>query len=563
MNESNKSNKLKPSHAQNMIHNAIGDKIDTTNQTLNTSNMSINTTNIIDTINQTNQLNQTKTSSKPTVIKKPKKPKPIGKITIISRDETNSLTILNHVFIKISCNKDISKISRYDRELLTYLLAYLNCEISAQTVVNYHSFPIKDYTITIPIYVNTDDEAKMKPATLISYRLQTIKNFMRNYQWEKERKTILWVVHALYRRNIDISKCLTIRVELPNNEILKRYNITKDFVSSFPTKPEHLQVSKFIIKSADIKRITLADGSMITQLINPYANDYGFFVNLSVPYDEMGMSYNALHLYEHLLCKPWKDLEQQDVKFINGSTGPAGISFVYNVHSSLESLQKYFNASLQWAFKSRNNRFWDNQQEDIKKETSRTISETRTERTLTSFGRSDYHAFNGGYDLSIFKYWSNKPFDFLIITPQEVQMNILSMNEMCKKYPINNVERPKNIILSNIPIEVMDMKNEIGKHSMKIETKDIIKAFLTGKFMERAYYGVDCAIVFEQYDKIDSNTFLYLLLYLNRYCKESELKEFIQSRILPRSANIYTTALLSSKEIEFDEEMYLDMMSIV
>jgi hypothetical protein len=105
------------------------------------------------------------------------------------------------------------------------------------------------------------------------------------------------------------------------------------------------------------KQYRLKDSSIIGVLIDPYATTYGLFVDLSVKFEDMGMGYNALHLYKHPVIKAWVRHQSEHVIDLNGSTYPTGISFVYIILNNFNSFREHVNASINWIKNSRNPNF--------------------------------------------------------------------------------------------------------------------------------------------------------------------------------------------------------------
>ena len=448
---------------------------------------------------------------------------------------------LSDVYIHITLNKNLSDSSRYVQTLINYFLRYFNMMIGSKTNINYNIIDVKDFTIKIPIYVYTQDDAQLKPLELITKRINTIKSFFRDFNWDNTNKMLHWVIRALRTIDIDITNLLQISVHIDEESVLDNINglSTLAVKTQFDKLNSSIEISPPTIEDITFSHVELSDKSKIIYIEDPYANDYGLYVNLSIPYEEMGMSYNSLHLFEHLATKCWKKCKQLDVTELNGSTYPNGISYIYTIHSSRDSLMTHLNATVQWFFTSRLPNFWDNIRDDVDLETQRTISETRTERSLTMFGRSDFKAYTKSYDLKIFEYWSNKPFSILVISPKKVSIDENKLNELCKKYPLRKIEKPRNPTFKNIPSDILIVKSIEKCYNLKCDTKDIVKRFMENDFDEHCYFGIDCAC-YRLNEKLNSlNCVLYPLLFLNRYISEKDVERFIKSHIFPRGVGLY------------------------
>lgn len=442
--------------------------------------------------------------------------------------------VLDNTYIYIKYNKSSDQ-NNYSDVLIKKFMDYMNGIIGAKTATNYHIEKVKNFTIRIPIYVYTNEEAKMNPIDLLEKRVKTIMNFLENFDWKTVSKFQLWLVRSLHILGINISTCFNIETEMPNVDYKK---INETILIKFPD-----------IQYPKLRRIKLNDNSMITLYSDPYMDDYGLFLNLSVSFDEMGMSYNALHLYEHLLTKPWDKLNGHDLIELNGSTYPVGTCFVYTIHKTINSLKLHMNSTLKWLLKSRLPDFWKNKEEEINLETIRTISETRRERTLTSMGRSDLHAYDLKYNTDIFDYWSNKPFNILLAGPDDFnEINEDKLNVLVKKYSLrNDIKRPENIKFKNIPMDVLKMKKFTGFYILKDDVENIKNRFLKNDFESNSFFGIDCVMSCKSEDLSVYNSVLHPLLYLNKYFTDEELNDYVKRHVIPFSSKLFSNASVQLK----------------
>ena len=51
-------------------------------------------------------------------------------------------------------------------------------------------------------------------------------------------------------------------------------------------------------------------------------NNYGLVCDLSKNIDDMGFSYNALHMYEHLMTHCWDDIDKKNLSILKTNTYP-------------------------------------------------------------------------------------------------------------------------------------------------------------------------------------------------------------------------------------------------
>lgn len=456
---------------------------------------------------------------------------------------------LSDAYILIKYNNEIP-LNNYTTELLRRFMNYMNGMIGLKTSSNYHIKLVKKFTITIPIYVYTNIEKKSDPVTLVENKIKIVRDYLEKMDWKSAGKRQLWIIRSLHIQGIDISNSFTISTVTPNlgfNDL-----VDDPLVINFPK----LEYPKIV-------REKFVDGSFINYLSDPYLNDYGVFMNLTVPFDEMGMSYNGLHLYEHLMTRGWDSLSGENIVDFNGSTYPHAICYIYNIHSTLNSMKEYAAASILWYLKSRKKGFWEEHKDVINLEIERTISETRKERTLVSMGRSDFHAYDYNYNTEIFEYWSNKPFELLICGPEPIESLKLKTETINKaieqNMPRKDIKRPENIKFKHIPVDVLKMKKFQGLTIQKIDTKTVKEKILSKDFDTKGALGFDCSFNSKQEDLSVLNSILHPLLFVSRVLNEEELNKFIQTHALPFSSALFSEASIQLK----NAALYLTQNKVV
>lgn len=469
---------------------------------------------------------------------------------------TKSEPIVPDLKIIIKYAKDISNLTTFEKSVIYRIMNYFNGMIGAKTNINYHIERVNNFTITLPLYVYGNEESKMDSSELLSKRLKTVTSFFEEFDWKSVNKCNLWLVRSLKIMNIDIETCFSISV-------IKSKNNSTIVIS----EPTTLKISKPKLEYATIKRFNIEDHyeddsttkSHITYYIDPYLQDYGLFVDLSVPFNDMGMSYNALHLYEHLMTKCWSDCNAKDMTVLNGSTYPIGLSFIYTIHSSYKSLVHFLNKTLEFIIKCRDPAYWESTEmkEAIALETTRTISETRTERSLTAMGRSDFKAYDNKYDVNIFKYWSNLPFNILITSKEYPKIKINNLEELIAKHKLHHIQRPDNVVFDNIPIDVLSSKHKMGLYTKKVPTKDIMNLIVKHDFDENVLFGVDAGLYSINDDIGVFNSSLHPLLYLNKFFSDSELEDYVKTHVISNSSKLLSISSIQLKYeclIESDDE---------
>lgn len=447
--------------------------------------------------------------------------------------------ILDKAFILIKYNHEVP-LTTVTNELLRRVMMYINMMIGARTSSNYHIEKVVDFVIKIPIYVYTNVEKNSDPINLIDEKVRKVKQFLENFNWNEASKSQLWLVRSLHIMGINISSAFTLSTSTPNldyNDIIDDPVIVKFPKLEFPI----------------IKRHVFSDNSFITYLSDPYVIDYGSFLNLTTSFNDMGMSYNALHLYEHIMTKGWADLDGKDVKILNGCTMSHALCHVYTVHSTLESAKEHSVAAILWSLMSREKGFWTKHKSILDLEIERTVSETRKERTMANMARSDLHAYDYAYNTDIFEYWSNRPFELLLVGPacmDKLTLNHNAIEEVIQKYPRRkDIVRPPNIKFSRIPIDVLKTKKIQGFKILRMDTDEVKRLILDPPTKINAILGYDCSFSCKFEDLSELNTLLHPLLFDGNLFTEEELKTFITKHIMPISCLSLSSAPLSVKHV--------------
>ena len=420
-------------------------------------------------------------------------------------------------------------------------MCIVNSRLGSRTELNYHIMPVDNFKIKVPFYLYTNDEKKLAPLDFIKKRVNTLITFLENIDWMScANLQEIWIIHSLKILGIDISTDFTLST------------FTDETVGYEDLDQEPLKIKLPNIHEPKIERVRLSDGSTIIYLSSQYLNDYGIFANLTIPFSEMGMSFNALHLYEHVMTCGWKSINSSKLKLMNGATWPNGLCSVFAITNTLNSMKAFAASYIKHYLNSRDKGFWQTEwgAEQLKLETQRTISETRTERSLSSLCRSDYHAYDFKYNTDIFEYWSNKPFDILISGPVSLDylhMNTDVINDYIKLHPIRNVEKPRNVIYHVLPLDAIKMKKLHGYRVVACKTDEIRENLLHMDPTNKSLYGLDNKMISEDEDLNPYNIILHVLVYNNKLFSDSEMTKFVHNTIIPFSCAFFNDTSLCSK----------------
>ena len=449
----------------------------------------------------------------------------------ISFDTDDSIN-LDNVCIKLNII-DYNKYSKRVQRLLDSFISVLCGQIGANTNINYHAYR-GAYKGNLLINIHYSNEKNKSTSEIIDDRFKTVVNYIQNIDLTTLSPPILKLVNNIIAENVNFNNILQISiVNTMNNE----YIIPPcQVIIKHPVNFKRITVS----------RMKLHDDSSILIINDKCGTDYGIFVNLTQPFPDMGMSYNALHLYEHLMMRCFENLNQNDVLDENGATYPNANCFVYTVLKSKESFIKFLNNTIKTLYEVRDKDYWNkpNQIKDIKQETQRTISETRLSRTMIDFGRSDPNAYNDGYNIEIFKYWSNKPFDITIVGP-DINHTFIDkhlIESLNSKHPINKINRPKNIKYSNMPLDVAFSK-EFSKSVVQKYSKDYIHDL----FIEPVKLESKSTAILLEDGNVDLNDYSYLYGIDNRFIVLNNSLSSYNSFMVPC---VFINKLFNTDELE-------------
>jgi hypothetical protein len=429
---------------------------------------------------------------------------------------------INHTKITIFCTK--LQNTHSIKHLLNAFLSFINNIIGAKTNVNYHITPVVNNKIVIPIYPYTNDEIQLNAKALITKRYKTILKFLSNMPLEHFNQRLRWIIRSLLKQKINFAHDFTIKAIIDNE----------------PVSEDVIPFSFDKIVHETFKQYKLRDGSLVNILIDPYMSNYGVFVDLSVKFEDMGMGYNALHLYEHLCIKAWTGLSSEHIVDINGATFPTGISYVYIVLNNFRSFKEHASASINWVRQTRRKEFWQSKraEEFIRTETQRTISETREERVLNATGRTDPKGYNYQYNTDIFHYWANRPFNMLLTSPQEFSFEKHNLR-------VEDVRRPPNIHFERMPLDVIKAKENQQLRISRASTSSIVNDVYSSK-LANVLYGINCHLVPLHESSSDENLSVYNsvllpLLILARHEPEEKIKKYVSNNLIPADAEEFSS----------------------
>ena len=400
-------------------------------------------------------------------------------------------------------------------KILTLILRKLNQKIGSDTSINYRINPldvkckneecVKKYKfiLTFPIQqhgIKSNEE-------LLNQTIDTLSEFIPNFNWEHIHKQYLWLWKTLYQ------------LDYKPNSYLK-YD---DFKTQLSWGPSDEVIKKYEPK---LRQTILKDGSKLKEIVDPFVNDYGVYINLSVPFNDMDYGYNYLHYYEHMMTYAWKTISQQDMLEMNGATTCHALCYVYNIHSTRESFETYLKSYLEFHMKSRSNSFWTNELLDgMNMELERTMSETLLDKSYANMAKTDPKSQHQ-YNSKILEYYSNKPFEIIVYCPCETDAKKIS--ETIVTSNITNVKSPNKLKFNYYPLHVC--RDKTNRKYLILQKESGVNPEVNSKTNNPTIEGVDCYIKCEE-NLSELNTILMQLL-----LKEGqELKDVLVKTPTPNS----------------------------
>ena len=208
----------------------------------------------------------------------------------------------------------------------------------------------------------------------------------------------------------------------------------------------------------------------LTIVYDPLFEETVLVSNISKPYEEMGYGWNYLHLFEHLSCA---DIIQDYDHFstLNGYTSNTGCAAVFCVLKNPDEIKYALSTMLKVVNSGRSETFEQKYKDAIELEIGRTHSETLSARDFQHHGR-----YMDNYDINVFLYWFNQPFDGYIFTgTKRVLTQIQDLNiKPPKRTPIPTIQ-----LLEQMPLSVLLYREVNGIES------HIVNPSKVDKFLER------------------------------------------------------------------------------
>lgn len=293
------------------------------------------------------------------------------------------------------------------KDAIRLLLQNINYLICSSTDVCYHpnSMVQKEDVYYVPItiqYHNEDGDV----ADIVDARVKSVQQMIRTMKYDK--KPLQFAARILNTYEVDPFNIFILIYSLDDGTEL----ITAPIELRLPSVPMPT-IQEHQYRSGQFRHL---------EYIDPLMLDYGLYVGLSKPFEDMGYYYNALHIYEHMMTTCWRNLSKEDLIELNGATFPTASCYLYNIHKTKQSLKQYVREYVKFHLKTRDKHFWDTTlQPALKRETIRTYSETQDIRDVKEFARTDPSVYpDMMYNTDIFTKFSQDQFTILTVAPEHI-----------------------------------------------------------------------------------------------------------------------------------------------
>jgi hypothetical protein len=414
--------------------------------------------------------------------------------------------------IVVLCNLDYGNDKILDTATDIFL-AKLGSTISLKSELCYHYERI-DNALLIPIETNYK-EIKLNKSTLIEKKLNQIIKLLENIDflgWGVKEKYALNLLQLLSGQ----TSFLRVMYEEFHHDIT--FNLQK-----FPDTTAY--------------ETKLSDGSIIKQIVSPFIDDWGIYIDHSKKFSDFTLDYNCLHLFEHLAV-PWE--ENEHYIFTNGFTNIVGICICALITDSKSSCIKGTNEYLSWHKKFRSN--FDSFKSKIEREVVRTNYETIDGSSITAFGKNFTGIYSKDYKYDILKYYASQPFTIMLVVPEFIKWNNFIDLPACK-----SIKKPEPTTLTQIPYTYFTEKEEnkytilpsnLKQYFDKLELKKIedqrkkekLDVAYPQKYIGNYLEGVDCILVPMFEEKVKSANTLLRQLFVT---PTKDIPKFLHANPLP------------------------------
>lgn len=453
---------------------------------------------------------------------------------------------MEKLFIAITVNENVrDKLTVPLTAGINEYLDWINRKLGAETTVEYRVQDVVNLTIRYEVKYYNNQQRKLTLMDLACKKVDEITKYLSSLSNDVFPKQLLYFIRSLAMM-IDNEK--TFRNMLQIGIV--------DFTGNFVEKPKTLIVKIPTLKYPVYNVQRLCDGSVVRQLVDPYINNYGVFVDYSKPLEEFNYMYNGLHIFEHYATYAWKNLKDKNLLYYNGSTYSNGLCIVYAITKTEADAKDRLLASITFHIQSSNVDFVK-RTKALQTETTRTISETYTMRNLTRLGRSDQIAYNENtYKENVIAYWSSLPMNILVVTNKLIHINT---DELAKFYEKHHcvVIKPKPLNLKYFPREVFFTHYSYNLYTFRKDMKKILQK-LYSNTKTTAIYGIGNRQKTSDADLSNDQNVLSQLLIFANYTDDNVVIDYIKHNVFPNDV-LYFLDYKSTNVLQYVNDCISDL----
>ena len=457
-----------------------------------------------------------------------------------SKVEIHEIDLYEFNNLKIIC--DVKNYKPLVKKAAYALLRKIRHDISLLSDLCYRpnqiTYNSQDQQFILPITVQYHNE-EGDILKLLNDRVKTIKNTVSKLKFETNRAK--FIARVLDQYKVDPFNFLQITYSI--SEVKKTESetelISESIELNLPKIP-NFEIKEHFYKKGNFRHL---------EYIDPLLLDYGLYIGLSKPFNQMGYSYNILHIYEHMMVVCWQKLDQKDLLGINGCTFPSGNCYLYNIHRTKKSLKKFAREYVKFHQLTKTRDYWEKDLKDyLKRETVRTYSETQTSKSLKEFGRTDNTIYSEMiYNIEPFIKFSEDTYTILTVSPEPIDFKF-------EKYIPNIVpDTPK---VSERKYDFMPLAALRNPNKFVVIDKKDLNEEIYDK--NACLFGVDCVFVSLDDDAKESEIFNTILLFMLKH-NINTINEFMKGKTMPidninfSNINVYYNSE-SEYEYDFDDE---------
>lgn len=223
-------------------------------------------------------------------------------------------------------------------------------------------------------------------------------------------------------------------------------------------------------------------------------------IDLSVPFKELYIESDALHLYEHCMLINVLDGSGNRPELfknvdVNGFTSNAGLCYLYaKIEGDAKTVERIALEMTRWYFESRSPDFWKRNMSDVKKQIARTTSEV-IDGTPWDIFRNRSRTRSNNLNTDIFRRWSNRPLNMLIVTNSQISIG-KHVDGYSKQYPASKITMSRTPKIEYVPFAALSSDTRMA--SVRISKNEAAEALwnaFNGGNLQAGICGIDVMLL--------------------------------------------------------------------